>query len=1013
MIKNQQYEINLFTWFSKEEEKTKGMSMFLEKTVALTKKTIQPQSEIQKNCAIMMTNIWAQPEWITIPCQEKIPAFVICQNINNIRKWHFKGKNQVQNKTALQTCQHTQLFIKDRCILLTKHNKYVNLSELTCASCDKVSLQMMTPRKNIMETLFEYFTHIQYFYIEPIQFSIFIHSNNTYLLFKTLQTPNFIQLTWSNEISGEPISEYNGYIFSVKNPFKIQIPSNVFKCNDGSYIDGTSICDSIIDCTNGIDETRCFCSYTGYLSHTTCKYFCHNTTEDCSCSSFYFTCLSSFKCIPYVKVCDGHTDCLQGEDEFCETQSGKATGIIGNGSLALMFLCSESNITISNFLVNDLVPDCPNTIEDEMQYYNLLTNPFHIHLFCNSSHELPCIPGHSHCFQLDKLCVFEFQYNTTVLKHCRNGAHLYNCTNVQCSGYFKCPMAYCIPFNFICNGKWDCPHGEDETYCHSFSCPNLFKCKNQTKCLHLSMICDKHRDCILGDDESWCTNESLLVCPRKCSCLSQSIICKDLDKITKNQIWASLKYFKCFSCTLQLTSNIFFRLQAIRILNIKNYIFSLICPNTDGTKSILFSLNHLDVSSNKLTSTRRFCFFSLQSLIICHLQHNLISNVEDNSFYSLSSLQLLDLSYNKISKLKSMSFHGLINIKTINLAFNLIVYVAEDTFREIPQNTVHSTIVKVCCIAGLWSKCKVNDSAFSSCDDLLSNKFMKYFCWFIGVLAFCLNTVSFLLCFKDNNSVHLVLIDWFLAVYLLIISSANYYYQGRYVGYELAWRNSFTCKLASLFALISMMTSPIILCNIMVARYCVTKWPFASKFRNKIYIKRLTGVSIFIVTCVCILLFSGIFGITKNHVQTSVCLILYTSKDQSIPTLLTSLAVIFVQIICFLIILTLSILLILTLLRFKSGTCLQNSNIKSKRITIKLLILVVTNVCCWIPSSIVFALPIVEYKISNHLLGWITVVAVPINATLDPLLFTILSPEMKKRFLKLCNTGVMKPTATV
>ena len=195
------------------------------------------------------------------------------------------------------------------------------------------------------------------------------------------------------------------------------------------------------------------------------------------------------------------------------------------------FTCLESNITIPTLFLNDFIPDCPGTIEDEMEYYNLMTNPFHTHLPCNDNQKIPCIPGHSHCFYLNKLCIFEYDKNTKILKYCRNGAHLYNCTIFQCAGYFKCPLSYCIPYNVICNGEWDCPQGDDEVNCNSYICPNLFKCKGQTKCLHFSKYCDNNKDCIFGDDEMWCIHGSVLACPKECKCFAQSLICTNMDTI--------------------------------------------------------------------------------------------------------------------------------------------------------------------------------------------------------------------------------------------------------------------------------------------------------------------------------------------------------------------------------------------------------------------------------------------------------------------------------------------------
>ena len=486
------------------------------------------------------------------------------------------------------------------------------------------------------------------------------------------------------------------------------------------------------------------------------------------------------------------------------------------------FTCLESNTTISIVLVDDLIPDCPNTFEDEMQYYSLMTNPFHSYIPCNNTRELPCIPGHSHCFQLDILCIFEIQPDTGTLRHCRNGAHLYNCTNFQCPEYFKCRMSYCIPFDLICNGKWDCPQGYDEVNCNLFSCPNLFKCKNQTKCLHFSKVCDSNKDCILGDDESWCIQDSVLICPHKCKCFAQSIICNNVNENSLHQrssIWSSIKYFQCISCKLAGTTSLLSSLEFIIILNLREYFFESICINKHSNIPILSSLKLFDISSNSLTRTESLCLVSLKSLTTYCLKHNLISYVEEKSFYLLLNLRILDLSDNKITKLKNTIFNGLISIKVINLTLNLIAYVSSDTFSEISPNTVYSNNVKVCCLSKPWVKCKVNKDAFSNCDDLLSNRFMKYLCWLIGTFTLSLNAVSLLLhsgnlkLQKDTlPTFYLSLVDWCFGIYLLVMASADWYFKGYYVGYELAWKNNLICKVSAFLALTTMVVSPIILC---------------------------------------------------------------------------------------------------------------------------------------------------------------------------------------------------------
>ena len=306
-------------------------------------------------------------------------------------------------------------------------------------------------------------------------------------------------------------------------------------------------------------------------------------------------------------------------------------------------------------------------------------------------------------------------------------------------------------------------------------------------------------------------------------------------------------------------------------------------------------------------------------------------------------------------------------------------------------------------MSGPWTKCKINQDGFSNCNDLISNISLKYICWLIGILAILLNIISFVLQSKKNNYIYLAIIDCIFGVHLIIIASANCYYKGSYVGHEFSWKSSILCKLSSFFAFVSMMNSPLILCIIMIARYCVTKWPLTSAFRDQVNIKKFMKLSIIIVTFVCILLMLSVFALHRNHVPLGLCLVLYTSKEQSILYLLTSLSVISMQISCLIIIVTLATLLTVILFSSKNGIKLQTKSTMSRKVSINLFLVIMVMTSCWIPASVVLTFPIVGYHISNYLLSWIIIVVLPINSVLDPLLFSILTPEMRRKFTKFWN----------
>ena len=110
----------------------------------------------------------------------------------------------------------------------------------------------------------------------------------------------------------------------------------------------------------------------------------------------------------------------------------------------------------------------------------------------------------------------------------------------------------------------------------------------------------------------------------------------------------------------------------------------------------------------------------------------------------------------------------------------------------------------------------------------------------VWILAFLLNIITFVLHSKNTKETekntlplnYLALIDCMCGIYLIIIASADRFYHKNYVGYELSWRTNFICKISSFLALIYMMVFSVILCIMMLVRYCIIQWPMTSKFKN-------------------------------------------------------------------------------------------------------------------------------------------------------------------------------------
>ena len=233
--------------------------------------------------------------------------------------------------------------------------------------------------------------------------------------------------------------------------------------------------------------------------------------------------------ISYHYVCDGHEDC---PGDVPDESSCK---------------CSETEYHSIKYKYIKIINKRKKytALFSRAHDYNLQTNmsitgittreKITMSSVCTKNGELPCEINSFSCFYIYKI------NRSRNLIPCEYGEHLQKCSQFECNKMFKCPEYYCIPWSYVCDNKWDCPGGYDESEGHSCginrTCNNMLKCRKSQTCIHLAETCDNVTDCTLGDDAFFSTfHEQLCTALCQCSlfaiqCLNISISYNNLQKL--------------------------------------------------------------------------------------------------------------------------------------------------------------------------------------------------------------------------------------------------------------------------------------------------------------------------------------------------------------------------------------------------------------------------------------------------------------------------------------------------
>ncbi len=661
------------------------------------------------------------------------------------------------------------------------------------------------------------------------------------------------------------------------------------------------------------------------------------------------------------------------------------------------FSCSPDH-EISSELLNDLMSDCGLSMSDEP-----ILRTFHISRIeqnCTQPQQLQCKSGLPICFSVHEICLFKLS-KFGHLRPCRNGGHLDNCLEFECNGDFKCANSYCILWGYICDGKWDCPQGTDESLlknCTVFSvtCRQMFKCSSpQRRCVHVGNVCNGQYDCPLHDDEHLCELKYQL-CPSNCSCLALAIRCENVsESATLKMLNEQLPYISMnfkFS-KLSHPKKLFEVFHAVQIMNAVFASLTDICCSISSK-----TLKILNLKNNYLTSLSRHCFSLAFNLLKITLSYNKITKVADCSFRGLFLLQYLSLSNNPILILSD---------RLLSETNALILFEIFEVFPSMIEPNIlhHKTIAAVltsdyrlCCFAPSNGVCTANIPWFLSCNHLLPSKLLQasYICLFVVILV--VNILSLFIHAAtqvDKNMSFAITIcamnanDILCAVYLSMIWVSDVLQKDQFIVYEEHWRKSFWCFAGFAVCFIFTIFTQFIIVFLSFTRWRVVVNPIQTKMKNVRVVASWIGC---LSTAATI---SG-FGITltlyltNGEITNTICLPFVSFGK---PVTLIFITVWFKavsELVCLTAVIILHILLLLNL--NKSQQQLQKTKSQSESsyaLVTQLILLSATNFLCWTPSAVIFVSTSFVSKFPTSLILWTIIGAMPLNSYLNPIILLV------------------------
>ncbi len=728
---------------------------------------------------------------------------------------------------------------------------------------------------------------------------------------------------------------------------------NIFSCDNEAMISALYFCDDIQDCPGSLasDEQLCKCNNTEN-THYLCKHMVSSPSQECS-------------------------------PLFYKSHSGECHTFVFEDRKSIVIESETSTVPLSKEEIHQstemILPDC--------------YPRFHI----------PCGDESEKCYNISDVCSYALNKAGSLVP-CRMGEHLQQYKEFQCNEMFKCPGHYCVAWHFVCDVKWDCPQGHDESVDHNCGphrpCVGLFKCRICNICIHLESVCDNEKHCILGDDEALCSLDGVS-CPLGCNCLTFALSCQQLNSTDDFTLDHSFKIIHIQYSDVQRMAEV----------DGSNFVsFHLVHTNLAGACQIFIKLTAiklLDLGENEISGLIPNCFKNARKAIVIKLNTNLISVLQENVFNHLEHMKALNLSSNPISSIFHSTMKHVENLRVISFMNISSIDSHHSFFLLLSLEILEADNYKFCCLVETKTSCSMSMPWYVSCTDLLKDKSLKVTFYCMSTIIVMVNVLSILLQKIEFSSEHhntkanvflivfLNVSDLFCSFPLITLWIADLCYKGIYIFVDELWRTGAACYITFCSSLFFAFLSPSALCLLSTARFRIVASPITTKFKDRTFVLKAAGLVLFASFCLSLVLTLVTWPVNHYLLKTGL-------PNNLCSPFLDPLAIhisirIWTWFAALFQIMSVSFILVCyakMFIKVQESQKSVNDAVSRKRsssmLTIHIIIVTVSNIVCWIPCCIVYITSMFLPQYPVQMMFWIVVTVTPVNSIVNPSVFIVI-----------------------